>query len=141
MKMVRGRVSATIKAPLSAAWSVASDFFSLHRWVPSIQECYEIERNVRFCRSYPDARGLSISVKEELIYLDNWSHSLAYKIVDGNMGLEDYTATMKLTALGEGCCLIEWSFTMSSSSSKSKQAQEEFLAYGIRNLEKAAMGS
>lgn len=86
------------------AWSLLSDFCSLHLWLPGLVEtCRKTAGDesrpgcVRYCGSPPGDDGNPlIWAYEELLAFDPAERSFRYKVADNNIGLKRYVATFKV---------------------------------------------
>ncbi|KAK3439123.1 hypothetical protein EUGRSUZ_C03767 [Eucalyptus grandis] len=91
-------------------WPLLEDFFSLHKWVTTIDTCYGVEGVsgepgcVRYCAGARSSADGSEDVftdwaLEKLLATDPVNKSFTYEIVDcNNVGFKSLAATMKLTA-------------------------------------------
>ncbi|KAI6679533.1 hypothetical protein NL676_033414 [Syzygium grande] len=124
-----GRVSALVRGSSpDQAWPLLEDFFSLHKWVPTIDMCYGIKGVsgqpgcIRYCsvtrRSADSLEDLVMNwAMEKLLATDPVNKSFSYEIVDCNtVGFKSLVATMKLTAARdaeeEDGCGMSWSFAV-----------------------------
>ncbi|KAF9613554.1 hypothetical protein IFM89_008945 [Coptis chinensis] len=118
-----GKVSAKLTGPKpDQVWPLLEDFFSIHKWLPSIDTCHKVDGIsgqpgcIRYCSSTSsDGSGSQMTswVTERLLTIDKTDRSLSYEVVDSNMGLNSYVATIKVSEEGNNHqvgCLIEWSF-------------------------------
>ncbi|URE47031.1 Polyketide cyclase / dehydrase and lipid transport [Musa troglodytarum] len=86
------------------AWSLLSDFCSLHLWLPGLVEtCRKTAGDegrpgcVRYCASPPGDDGNPLSwAYEELLAFDPAERSFRCKVADNNVGLKRYVATFKV---------------------------------------------
>lgn len=107
-------------------WSLlVQDFCSIHKWLPSIDECYKVEGVdgqpgvVRYCGTTRISEGtnepviMTLWCHEKLIEIDEIKRWLSYEIKENNMGFKMYRSTLKVLAM-EGCdergCEIKWMF-------------------------------
>ncbi|RAL51176.1 unnamed protein product [Cuscuta campestris] len=108
-------------------WSVLiDDFCDLHRWLPSLDRCHQVDGVkgevglVRYVASVdPADSGEEKKVKnwcnERLVSVDHRERCLSYQVLDNNMGIEGYVATLKVFPAADGDgddagCRIEWSY-------------------------------
>ncbi|XP_030518004.2 lachrymatory-factor synthase-like [Rhodamnia argentea] len=145
-----GKVSAQVRCSSpDQVWPLLEDFFSLHKWIPSIDMCYGVEGLsgqpgcIRYCsitRSSTD--GLEDAVTnwalEKLLATDPVNKSFSYEIVDCNpVGFKSLVATMKLTAMGDvkgedvGCGM-SWSFAVNPIEGWTEKALTEFYGSALR---------
>lgn len=97
--MPRVYVSTVIDAPIERVWASVRDFDGLPRWMPGI-EASEIEAGLRgdvigAVRRLTLARGGG-QVREQLTAFSDADHSLAYRVVDGPLPVQDLRAGMRL---------------------------------------------
>lgn len=123
----QAKVSTTLtKAKPDQIWLLFTDFFNLHKWLPTLVTCHGVHGNngepgcIRFCSSssirsngVESAAGWS---KEKLVAVDPVERVMRYEIVESNIGFESYVSTVKISPRGEDGdvdgCVIEWSFTV-----------------------------
>jgi NADPH:quinone reductase len=102
--MIRVTRSTVINAPIDRVWSVLRDFNSHTEWHPAIAES-EIEHGepsdrigcVRRFRLQDGAR-----VREQLLALSDRDHRLTYCILNADIPLENYVATVQLKPVTDG---------------------------------------
>lgn len=101
-------------------WPLLEDFCNIHKWMP-LDTCYQVEGVpgqpglIRYCASTiaGEAETTVKWAKEKLLALDPLQRCFTYEVVDNNIGLKSYVATIKVlpseTRDKQGC-KIEWSF-------------------------------
>lgn len=105
-------VSAVINSPADAVWRVIRDFNALPAWHPLIARS-RIEEGrasdqVGCVRAFELQDGARI--REQLLALSDYDYSCTYSILDSEMGVANYVATLKLTPITEtGQTFAEWS--------------------------------
>ena len=110
--MLRVTRSAVIDAPIERVWAVLRDFNSHDRWHPAIADS-RIEGNwpsdrVGCIRNFQLRDGGMI--REQLLSLSDYDYQCIYSILESPMGVENYTATLKLTPVTDGNrTFAEWS--------------------------------
>lgn len=110
--MVRVYVSSVIDAAADAVWQRIRDFNALPQWHPGIADC-RIENSepadkVGCVRNFHTRDGGRI--RERLLALSDFDYSCSYAILESPMGVENYTATLKLTPVTDGeRTFAEWS--------------------------------
>ena len=110
--MVQVYVSSVIEAEADAVWRRIRDFNGLPMWHPAIADS-RIETNepsdkVGCIRHFHTRDGGLI--RERLLALSDFEYSCTYSILESPMGVENYTATIKLTPVTDGArTFIEWS--------------------------------
>ncbi|XP_010526098.1 PREDICTED: lachrymatory-factor synthase [Tarenaya hassleriana] len=116
-------VSTTLaKAKPDQIWPLFTDFFNLHKWLPSLATCHGVHGNngepgcVRFCSgsSIKSNGGDAVAgwSKERLLTVDHVDRVLSYEIVESNIGFESYVSTVKISPRGGEGCVIDWFFTV-----------------------------
>jgi hypothetical protein len=123
-KKWEGKVSAGLPIPTAAqVWPFLEDFCNLHKWLPCVETCYQVDGisgqpgMIRYCTgTITDGRDETMIkwAKEKLLTIDPIKRCLSYEILDNNVGLKSYAATMMVlpSDIGDGIhgCKIEWSF-------------------------------
>lgn len=109
--MVQVYVSSMINAPASDVWRVIRNFNSLPDWTPFVAES-RIEQNmppdqVGCVRNFSLRNGSRI--RERLLALSDYDLSVTYTILESDMGVENYVATLSLTPVTDGnTTFAEW---------------------------------
>lgn len=109
--MVQVYVSSMINAPVSDVWRVIRNFNSLPDWTPFVAES-RIEQNmppdqVGCVRNFSLRNGSRI--RERLLALSDYDLSVTYTILESDMGVENYVATLSLTPVTDGnTTFAEW---------------------------------
>lgn len=104
-------VSAIIHAPLETVWASFRDFNGLGAWHPGIADSrlegdgrHDAVGSVRYLTLKPSG-----FVREQLLMLDDPGYALRYAIIDTDLPMRDYTATVSLRPITEdGHTLVEW---------------------------------
>ena len=117
-----GKATAELKSTKpDQVWPFLEDFCGLHKWMPSLDTCYQVEGVkgqpglIRYCSSTaaspdnPDQTTVNW-VKEKLLTIDPINHCFSYEVLDNNMGFNSYVTTFKVIPINGGGCLIQWSF-------------------------------
>lgn len=110
--MVRVYTSSVIDAPADAVWARIRDFNGLPQWHPGIVDSRiengEPSDKVGCVRHFHTRDGGMI--RERLLALSDYEYSCTYSILESPMGVENYTATLKLTPVTDGeRSFAEWS--------------------------------
>ena len=119
-----GKASAELKGPRAEqVWPLLEDFCNLHKVLPSIDTCYQLEVPkeyglIRYCAASTSSSSSlgeeSIKwAKEKLLSIDPIKRSLSYEVLDNNVGIKSYVAVIKVLPINgdeEQGCQIEWSF-------------------------------
>lgn len=110
--MVKVYTSSVIDAPAERVWAAVRAYNDLPDWHPAIAES-RIEGNepadkVGCIRNFTLKDGGRF--REQLLALSDYDLSFTYSIVESPLGVENYTATMKVTPITDGNrCFAEWS--------------------------------
>ncbi|EFJ08620.1 hypothetical protein SELMODRAFT_59353, partial [Selaginella moellendorffii] len=117
----RGSTRKVVSAPIERLWAVASDYCNLHQWIPALHVCRWIAGDhprapgsVRYVEgSSTGCDGRKSWAKEKLLTMDESSHTISYALIESNLGMEDYVATMRVLGGPDGHNTVEWSFELS----------------------------
>ena len=110
--MIKVYTSSVIDAPADRVWAHIRDFNALPSWVPAVADS-RIEGGapadkVGCVRNFNLKDGGNL--REQLLALSDRDRSVTYNILVSPMGVEDYVATLKLTAITDGDrTFAEWS--------------------------------
>ncbi|GLT73373.1 hypothetical protein SLA2020_452370 [Shorea laevis] len=123
-----GKVSAGIAIPTAQqVWPLLEDFCNLHKWLPSLDTCYQVDGIpgqpglIRYCAATitsSSSGGDETMIKwakEKLLAIDPIKRCLSYEIIDNNIGIKSYVATILVLPInddddGRHGCKIEWAF-------------------------------
>jgi hypothetical protein len=102
--MIKVYTSSVIDAPADRVWAHIRDFNALPSWVPAVADS-RIEGGapadkVGCVRNFNLKDGGHL--REQLLALSDRDRSVTYNILVSPMGVEDYVATLKLTAITDG---------------------------------------
>ncbi len=105
-------VSSVIEAPADAVWRVIRDFNALPDWHPLIAssriEDGRAGDQIGCVRAFVLADGARL--REQLLGLSDYDYSCTYSILESEMGVSNYIATLKLTPITDGNrTFAEWS--------------------------------
>lgn len=109
--MAQVYVSSMINAPASDVWRVIRNFNGLPDWTSFVAES-RIEQNmppdqVGCVRTFTLRNGSRI--RERLLALSDYDLSCTYSILESDMGVENYVATLSLTPVTDGnATFAEW---------------------------------
>lgn len=120
------KASAELAKPTAQeVWPILEDFCNLHKWLPGVDTCYQVEGIpgqpglIRYCAStITTSSGGNEEktvkwAKERLLLLDPIKRCLSYEVLDNNIGMKSYLATIVVLPMnddGGPGCKIEWSF-------------------------------
>jgi hypothetical protein len=105
-------ISSVIDMSADTVWGRIRDFNGMPQWHPSIAdsriENSQASDRVGCIRHFHTRDGGMI--RERLLALSDYDYSCTYEILESPMGVENYTATLKLTPVTDGGrCFAEWS--------------------------------
>lgn len=109
--MTQVYISSIINAPAQEIWRVIRNFNGLPDWTPFVAES-RIEQNmppdqVGCIRNFTLRNGSRI--RERLLALSDYDLSCTYSILESDMGVENYIATLSLTPVTESnTTFAEW---------------------------------
>ena len=125
--MVQIYVSSVIDAPADAVWSRIRDFNALPQWHPGIADSRiengEAPDKVGCVRNFHTNDGGLI--RERLLALSDYDYSCTYAILESPMGVDNYTATLKLTPVTDGArSFAEWSAEFDCAPGRERELSE-----------------
>lgn len=99
----KNSISAVLDMPLERAWMQIRNFNGLPGWHPAVIESL-IERGdphdrIGCVRNYKRRDGLAL--REQLLALDDFAHSMTYSLLDAPIPVKNYVATLRLTRISE----------------------------------------
>lgn len=100
--------SERIGASAADVWKIIGGFNDLPRWVPVIENSQTAGSGVGAVRTLRLADGGV--VKERLESYDE-GRSYSYSIIESDLPLTDYLATLEVAADGPESCVVTWSST------------------------------
>lgn len=102
--MPRVYVSSVIDASADRVWSIVRDFNGLPRWMPIVADSRieggQPSDKVGCIRNFSLRNGGNI--REQLLSLSDYEYTCSYAILESPMGVENYTATLKLMPITDG---------------------------------------
>ncbi len=102
--MPRVYVSSVIDASADRVWSIVRDFNGLPRWMPIVADSRieggQPSDKVGCIRNFNLKNGGNI--REQLLSLSDYEYICSYAILESPMGVENYTATLKLMPITDG---------------------------------------
>ena len=125
--MVRVYVSTVVDASADTVWSRIRDFNALPQWHPGIADSRiengEPSDKVGCVRHFHTRDGGTI--RERLLALSDFEYSCTYAILESPMGVENYTATLKLTPVTDGGrTFAEWSAEFDCDEQRERELSE-----------------
>lgn len=109
--MTQVYVSSVINAPAPDVWRVIRNFNALPDWTPFVADS-RIEQNmppdqIGCVRNFTLRSGSRI--RERLLALSDYDLSCSYAMLESDMGVENYIATLSLTPVTDGnATFAEW---------------------------------
>ncbi|GER25593.1 polyketide cyclase/dehydrase and lipid transportsuperfamily protein [Striga asiatica] len=140
---MEGHSKGELRGPTTdEVWPLLEDFFSLHKWLPTIDTCRPVEGtgdgHIRYCASR-DGGGMRWC-HERLVEMDPKDRWLSYEVVDNNMGFKQYKSTVRVNeaeAEEIWCtCTIEWSFSADPVQGFTCQDLLAYLDIGLQGMAK-----
>jgi hypothetical protein len=102
--MPRVYVSSVIDASADRVWSIVRDFNGLPRWMPVVADSRieggQPSDKVGCIRNFNLKNGGNI--REQLLSLSDYDYTCSYSILESQMGVENYTAILKLMPITDG---------------------------------------
>lgn len=125
--MVRVYVSSVIEASAETVWARIRDFNALPQWHPGTADSRiengEPADKVGCVRHFHTRDGGMI--RERLLALSDYDYSCTYSILESPMGVENYTATLKLTPVTDGAkTFAEWSAEFDCAEGRERELSE-----------------
>jgi len=114
--------STDVKASASAVWSVIGPFCAIKDWLPPVGECIE-DGKAPPTRILVTKDGKAAFVEKQTARNDA-EHSYSYAFLSSPLPVTNYTATIKVTANGNGTSTITWSGSYTPDQGKEKAATE-----------------
>lgn len=110
--MVRIHTSSMIDTPIEALWARIRDFNALPQWYPGIMDSRIEDQlpadRIGCIRNFHASDGSLF--RERLLTLSDQDHTCVYEMLESPMGVTNYVAQLKLTAVADGNrSLAEWS--------------------------------
>ncbi|KAL8109870.1 hypothetical protein AgCh_025821 [Apium graveolens] len=148
IKLWEGKVCAKLRGPKAETiWAFLKDFGSIHKWLPGIDTCYEVEGVdgqpglVRYCGTTitsPSNESITLWCHEKLIAIDENQRTLSYEIIANNMGMKMYKATIKVVPVeggdDESGCEIKWLFVAEPVESWTYEAFMSYIESSIHGM-------
>src|SRR3954462_6729950 len=126
--MVQVYVSSVIDADADAVWRRIRDFNAMPQWHPGIADS-------RIENGEPADKGGCVRhfhtrdggmIRERLLALSDYDYSCTYAILESPMGVENYTATLKLTPVPDGSrTFAEWSAEFDCDEKRERELSEQ----------------
>ena len=110
--MIKVYTSSVIDGSADAVWAHVRDFNGLPKWTPFVAES-RIEAGLPAdrigCIRHFRLKDGGV-IREQLVALSDYEYECTYVILESPMGVDNYTATLKLTPVTDGGrTFAEWS--------------------------------
>src|ERR1700755_2428224 len=102
--MTKVYISSVIDAPVADVWALVRDFNGLPKFMPVVAES-RIEMDlpsdkIGCVRNFTMRDGGRL--REQLLALSDYDYSMTYNILESQMGVENYIATLRLHPITDG---------------------------------------
>jgi Polyketide cyclase / dehydrase and lipid transport len=114
--------SLEVKAQVADVWSVIGPFCAIKTWLPPVGQCIE-DGKASPTRILVTKDGKAAFVETQTARSET-EHSYSYKFLASPLPVSDYTATIKVTAKGDGSSVITWIGSYRPDEGKEKAADE-----------------
>jgi polyketide cyclase/dehydrase/lipid transport protein len=126
--MIKVYTSSVIDAAAERVWAHIRDFNALPSWVPAVADS-RIEGGVPSDK-VGCVRNFNLkdggNLREQLLALSDYSRSVTYNILASPMGVEDYVATLSLTAITDGNrTFAEWTAEFNCDPGRAQELTDE----------------
>ncbi|XP_019184886.1 PREDICTED: lachrymatory-factor synthase-like [Ipomoea nil] len=153
-----GKATAELKgAKAQKVWeTLVEDFCAAHKWLPGIDTCHLVEGAkgevgaVRYVGSTVPAseEGGEAKVnwcRERLVKVDHGGRSLSYQILDSNVGMKEYVATLTVLAPAAAAaassdggdelgCQIEWSYVSDPIVGMTREGFSGYVSFSLQAM-------
>ncbi|XP_031103675.1 lachrymatory-factor synthase-like [Ipomoea triloba] len=145
-----GKATAELKgAKAQKVWeTLLQDFSAVHKWLPAVDTCDLVEGAkgevgaVRYVGSTVPAseEGGEAKVnwcKERLVKADHGGRSLSYQVLDNNVGMKEYVATLTVLSSdggGELGCQIEWSYVSDPIVGMTREGFSGYISFSLQAM-------
>ncbi|TPQ38642.1 polyketide cyclase [Bradyrhizobium guangdongense] len=114
--------SADVKAAASSVWSLIGPFCAIKNWLPPVGECIE-DGKAPPTRILVTKDGKAAFVEAQTAR-NEAERSYSYRFLASPLPVSNYTATIKVTAKGDGSSTITWSGSYTPDQGKEKAASD-----------------
>ncbi|XP_030452764.1 lachrymatory-factor synthase-like [Syzygium oleosum] len=146
------KLIAELKGPTPGqVWPFLEDFCYLHKLLPTLDMCQQVEGVpgqpglVRYVASTTFGDGSDPSkikwANERLIVMDPNDKCFSYEVLDNNIGLKSYVATIRVMPMNDQDdkmvgCMIEWSFVADPVEGWGGQDMMSFFDFCLQSMAK-----
>ncbi|KAF8008067.1 hypothetical protein BT93_K1906 [Corymbia citriodora subsp. variegata] len=132
-------------------WPFLEDFCNLHKLLPTLNSCHQVEgvpgqpdlvRFITSTKSRDDSDLWKIMwANERLLMMDPSDKRFSYEVLDNNIGLKSYVATIRVMPMNVGSgkmggCMIEWSFASDPVEGWGVQDMRSFVDFWLQSMAK-----
>uniref|UniRef100_A0A7N0T5N7 Lachrymatory-factor synthase n=1 Tax=Kalanchoe fedtschenkoi TaxID=63787 RepID=A0A7N0T5N7_KALFE len=123
-------------------WLLWADFCGVHKWFPNLAASYLVEGepnevgSLRYCVGKGEEPMWG---KERLLEMDHERRVMRYEVVENNVGLKGYVATIRVSdAEGEGGggCKVEWSFVAEAVEGWGEEGLQRYIQSSLDSIVK-----
>ncbi|ERN15120.1 hypothetical protein AMTRI_Chr05g57980 [Amborella trichopoda] len=134
--------------PPHKVWQLLEDFFSIEKWLPTIDICKKIEGIngkpgcIRYCAASSNKVGENdiAWATEKLVFIDSAERKMIYVVTDSNVGLVGYEATVSVLPESheneEKGSVIDWFFKVEPQTFMSYEGLVEYVKNSLEYMAK-----
>ncbi|MCO5566666.1 hypothetical protein L7F22_020344 [Adiantum nelumboides] len=114
----KGGLKATMDIAAGPVWEMVQDFGGIQKWAliaesKLVQGVPNVEGCVRYCKSMlRNPQGEDLWVEERLLIFDSKERFMSYAVIDGNMDMHGYIATIRVLDGEPHSSIVEWLFEL-----------------------------
>ncbi|MCO5569292.1 hypothetical protein L7F22_023004 [Adiantum nelumboides] len=133
----KGGLKATMDIAAGRVWEMMQDFGGIQKWAliaesKLVQGLPNVEGCVRFCKSMlRNALGEDLWVEERLLVFDSKERFMSYAVVDCNMDMHGYIATIRVLEGGPHSSIVEWLFELDPTHGKEETQTVESITRSL----------
>ncbi|CAH9142109.1 unnamed protein product [Cuscuta epithymum] len=143
-----GKTTASLNGPKAhKVWSVlVEDFSDIHKWLPNLDQSHHVEGVkgevgwVRYVASTASS-GNENKVRwcrERLVSIDHDGKCMSYQVLENNIGIKSYIATLKVLPTLDGDdevgCEIVWSYVADPIDGMTSDAFFGFISSSLKGM-------
>nr|GLL38057.1 lachrymatory-factor synthase-like [Ipomoea trifida] len=145
-----GKATAELKAAKAQkVWeTLLEDFSAIHKWLPAVDTCDLVEGAkgevgaVRYVGTTvpasEDGGEAKVNwVRERLVKADHGGRSLSYQVLDNNVGMKEYVATLTVLSSDggdESGCQIEWSYVSDPIVGMTREGFSGYISFSLQAM-------
>uniref|UniRef100_A0A7N0V869 Lachrymatory factor synthase n=1 Tax=Kalanchoe fedtschenkoi TaxID=63787 RepID=A0A7N0V869_KALFE len=136
-----GRATAELPYSPGQVWPLWADFCGFHRWFPLLAASYPVEGSAGGCevgsvRCCVGRGEEPMWGRERLLEMDHERRVMRYEVVENNVGLRGYVATVRVREVGGGGCEVEWSFEAEAAEGWGEEGLREYVKSSLEAVVK-----